>query len=113
MKPFDGLERSGMDAHIFHLSDEIQGVPTLFALAEAVPDILPRAHPELCRAGTFMDRTRAIEAVSAPLEPVREAIVFQDLLHGDGRFDGLEVNELCFGHIYSSSYVVLVNCCGL
>jgi hypothetical protein len=25
--------------------------------------------------------------------------VLKHLLHGDGRLDGFEVNELCFGHI--------------
>jgi hypothetical protein len=34
--------------------------------------------------------------------------MFQDLLHGDGRFDGLEVNELGFGHGISPR----VNCEG-
>ena len=29
----------------------------------------------------------------APLELVQEAVVLKHLLHGDGRFDGLEVNE--------------------
>jgi len=74
-----------------------EGVPeeiaAMLALAEAIPDVFADAHPELRRVAALVDRTRAAQAVAAPLEFVQEAIMFKHLLHGDGRFDGLEVNE--------------------
>ena len=83
-----------MDAHVVHPGDEVEGVAAVLALAETIPDVFADAYPELRRVAAFVDRTRAAQAVCAPLELVQEAIVFKNLLHGDGRFDGLEVNEL-------------------
>jgi hypothetical protein len=39
---------------------------------------------------------RAIEAIRAAFELVEQAIMLEHLLHGNGRLDGLEVNERCF-----------------
>jgi hypothetical protein len=83
-----------MNAHVVHLGDEVEGVAAVFALAETIPDIFADADAELRRVAAFVDRTRAAQAVTAPLELVQEAVVLKHLLHGDGRFDGLEVNEL-------------------
>ena len=66
----------------------------MLAFAETIPDVFADAHPELRRVAAFVDRTRAAQAVSAALELVEEAVVLKHLFHGDGRFDGLEVNEL-------------------
>jgi S1-C subfamily serine protease len=43
--------------------------------------------------GPLVNWTRAAQTVCAPLELVQKAIVFKNLLHGDGRFDSLEVNK--------------------
>ena len=83
-----------MNAHVVHPGDEVEGIAAVFALAETIPDIFADAHPELCRVASLVDRTRAAQTVCAPLERVQETVVFKNLLHGDGRFDGLEVNEL-------------------
>jgi hypothetical protein len=66
----------------------------VLALAETIPDVFADADTELRRVAAFLDRTRAAQTVCAPLEPVQEAIVFKNLLHGEGRFHGFEVNEL-------------------
>jgi len=66
----------------------------VLAFRKAVPDVLADTYPELCRVAAFVDGARAIQAVRAALVLVEDAVVVQDLFHGDGRFDGLEVNEL-------------------
>ena len=93
-EPFDGLQGRRVDAHVFHPGDEVQDVAAVFALAETVPDVFADAHPELRRVAAFVDRTRTVKLSAAPLELVKQAVVLKHLLHGDGRFDGLEVNEL-------------------
>src|SRR6266404_2146406 len=97
-----------MNAYVFHPGDEIQDVAAMFAFAETVPDILADAHPELRRVLAFVDGTRPAQAISASFEPVKQAVMLEHLLHGDGRFDGLEVNKRCFGHGYS--YIGVFNC---
>jgi hypothetical protein len=82
-----------MDADLLHLGDEVEGVSAMLALAEAIPDVFGRANPELRRIRAFVEGTRATKAVPAPLELVEDTVMFQDLLHGDGRFNGLEVNK--------------------
>ena len=82
-----------MDAHVLHPGDEVEDVAAVLALAEAIPDVLADAYPELCRVAAFVDRTRAAQAVCAPLELVQDAVGVEHLLHGDGRFHGFEVNE--------------------
>jgi hypothetical protein len=83
-----------MDAHVVHPCDEVEGVAAVLALAETIPDVFADTDAELRRVAAFVDRTRAAQTVCAPLELVQEAVVFKNLLHGDGRFDGFEVNEL-------------------
>ena len=85
-----------MDAHVIHLGDEVQDIPAVFALAETVPDVLADTDPELRRIAPLVDGTRTIQTVRPALELVEDAVVLQDLFHGNGRFDGFEVNELCF-----------------
>ena len=82
-----------MDADLLNFRDEIERVSAMLALAEAIPDVLAGANAELCRIRALMDGARSVEAVPAPLELVEDTVMFQDLLHGDGRFDGPEVNE--------------------
>ena len=65
----------------------------MLALAETIPDVFAHAYPKLRRVAALVDRARAAQAVCTPLELVQKAIVFKNLLHGDGRFDGLEVNK--------------------
>ena len=67
------------------------------------------AHPELGRVAALVDGARAIEAVRAAFELVEQAIMLKHLLHGDGRFDGLEVNERCFWHNNTPVFVVVMN----
>ena len=74
-------------------SNEVQDVPAMLALAETIPDVLADAHPELRRVAAFVDGTRAIQAVRAAFELIEDAIMLQDLFHGNGRFDGLEINK--------------------
>ena len=83
-----------MNAHVVHPGDEVEGVPAVLALAETIPDAFADADAELRRVAALVDRTRAAQTVCAPLELVQEAVVFKNLLHGDGRFHGFEVNEL-------------------
>ena len=94
IEPFDGFQRRRMDAHVLHLGDEIEDVAAMLAFRKAIPDVLADAHPELRRVAALVDRARPVQAVGAALELVHEAVVLKHLLHGDGRFDGLEVNEL-------------------
>ncbi len=82
-----------MDAHIFHVNDEVEDVPAVLAFAETVPDVFANAHPELCRVAPFVDGARPVQTVGAALELVHETVVLKHPFHGDDRFDGLEVNE--------------------
>ena len=82
-----------MNAHVLHPGDEVEGVPAVLALAETVPDIFADADPELRRVAALVDGTRPAQAVGAPFELVQDPVDVKHLLHGDGRFDGLEVNE--------------------
>ena len=93
MEPFNGFERRRMNAHVIHPGDEVEGVAAVLALAETIPNVFADAHPKLRRVAAFVNRTRAAQAVAAPFELVQDAVVLKHLLHGDGRFDGLEVNE--------------------
>jgi hypothetical protein len=79
----------------------------MLAFAETVPDVFAQTHPELRRIAAFVDGTRTIEAVSAPFELVEKFIVLKDLLHGDGRFDGPEIDKQLLWHSFP---VVMVNC---
>jgi hypothetical protein len=54
----------------------------------------PVVPPGLLRFAAPVDRARAVQAIGSTLELVHEAIMLKDLFHGDGRFDGPEVNEL-------------------
>ena len=69
-----------MDGHVFHPADEVERVPAMLALAEAVPDVLARVYPELRRVRALVDGARAAEAVPAPLESVEDAVVLKHLL---------------------------------
>jgi len=82
-----------VNAHVFHPGDEVEDVPAVLALAETIPDVFAYAYPKLRRVAAFVNWTRAAQAVAAPLELVQDAVVLKDLFHGDGRLDGLEVNE--------------------
>jgi hypothetical protein len=82
-----------VDAHVFHLGDEVEDIAAATAFAETVPDVLADTDPELCRVAAFMDGAWTAEAVRATFEFVQNAVMLQDLFHGDGRFDGFEVNE--------------------
>src|ERR1051325_4759952 len=93
MKPFNGLESRCVNGDVLHPSNKVERVAAMLAFTETVPDVFTDAHPELRRIAAFVDRTRPTQAVSAPFEPVQETVVLQHLLHGDGRFHGLEVNE--------------------
>jgi hypothetical protein len=94
MKPLNGFVGCGENAHVVHPGNEVQDVATVLAFAEAIPDVFADAHPELRRVAAFVNGTRTAQAVGAPFELVEDAIVLKHLFHGDGRFDGLEVNEL-------------------
>src|SRR5205807_737289 len=93
MKPLDRLKGRRVDADLFHLGNEVENVAAALAFAETVPDIFADAHPKLGGIGSPMNGTRPAQAVSGFLEPVSETVVLQHLLHRDGRFYGLEVNE--------------------
>ena len=88
-----------MDANFFHCGNEVEGIAAAFALAETIPDIFGATDAELGRVAALVDGTRPVQAVGAALELVHEAIMLKDLFHGDGRFDGPEVNERIFCHI--------------
>ena len=94
MEPFDGFQGRRVDAHVLHLGDEIEDIPAMLAFRKAVPNILADAHSKLRRIAASVDGARAVQAVGSTLELVHEAIMLKDLFHGDGRFDGPEVNEL-------------------
>jgi len=93
LKPLDGFDRRRVDAHVFHSCDEVERVAAVLAFAEAVPEVFADGDPKLCGIVPFVDRTRPTEAVSAAFERVQETVMVEDLFHGDGRFDGFEVNE--------------------
>jgi hypothetical protein len=60
-----------------------------------------------------VDWAWSAQAISGFFEAVEKAVMLQDFLHTDGRFDGLEVNEQGFGHSYSCvGYLVVKNQCG-
>src|SRR5437667_12065255 len=92
-EPFHGFESRRMKAHAFHERDEVEDVAAPFAFAEAVPDIFAYAHPELSRVLAFMNWAPPAQAISGFLEPVKPTSMLEHLLRGDGRFDGLEVDE--------------------
>lgn len=94
MKPLDGFDCRRVNAHILHPCDEVQGVAAMFALAETIPCVFADADTELSRIAAFVDRAWTAQPVSAPFEFVQETVMIEHLLHGDGRFDGSEVNEL-------------------
>src|ERR1035437_7299408 len=99
MKPFNGLVSCCENAHVVHPGNEVQDIAAMLAFAETIPNVFADTHPELGRVAALVDRTRAAQAVAAALELFQDAVMLKHLFHGDGRFDGLEVNELCFGHI--------------
>ena len=70
----------------------------MFALTEAVPDVLFSFDPELGWVGAFMDRAWAGQVVSAVFEGAKHAIVLQHLFHGDPGTDVPEINERFLGH---------------
>jgi hypothetical protein len=82
-----------MNTHVIHPGDEVEDIAAVLALAKTIPNIFAYAYPKLRRVVPFVDWTRAAQAICAPLELVQDAVVLKHLLHGDGRFDGLEVNE--------------------
>ena len=94
VEPFDGFERRRMDAHVFHLGDEVENVAAVLALAETIPDVFADADAELRRVAAFVNRAWTTQTIRAALELVEDAVMLQDLFHGDGRLDSLEVNEL-------------------
>jgi hypothetical protein len=99
-----------VNAHAVHSGNEVQGVAAVFAFAEAIPDVFGETHPKLRGVLAFVNGTRPAQAVSAPFELVKQAVVLKHLLHGDGRFDGLEVNELCFGHSFTPVFICGEHC---
>src|ERR1035437_3469734 len=99
MKPLNGFVGCGEDAHVVHPGNEVQDVATVLAFAEAIPDVFADADAKLRRVAAFVNGAGTAQAVGASFELVEDAVVLKHLFHGDGRFDGLEVNELCFGHI--------------
>ena len=82
-----------MDADIFHFGDEVQDVAAVFALAETIPNVFAEADAELRRVAALVNRTGPAEAVLTAFKPVKQTVMLEDLLHVNGRFDGLEVNE--------------------
>ena len=76
------------------MGDEVEDVTAASTLSETIPDVLAQAHPELRRIRAFVNRAGTGEAVTASLELVEQAVVLKHLLHGDGGFYRLEVNEL-------------------
>ena len=98
IEPFDGLDGGAVNAHVFHPRNEIENVAAAFALAETIPDILAQAHPKLGRVLAFVDRTGTAQAVAASFESVEDVIMNEYLLHGQGCFDGPEVDKHLFGH---------------
>ena len=93
MKPVYGSKSSRVDAYAFHSGNEVEHVAALFAFAETVPDIFADADTKLGGIASAVNGARSAQAVSGFLEPVSETVVIEHLLHGDGRFYGLEVNE--------------------
>jgi len=87
-----------MDADTVHAGNEVECVTAVLAFGEAIPDILADTDPKLGRVVAFVNRAGTIQAVSAPFELIPKLVVREHLLHGDGCFDGSEVNELGFGH---------------
>jgi hypothetical protein len=87
-----------MNAHVFHPRNEVEDIAAPFALAETIPDVFAYTDPELSGVLALMDRTASAQAISAPLEPIHEIVMIKHFLHGDGRFDGLEVNKRVSGH---------------
>ena len=96
-----------MNAHVVHTGDEVEGVAAMLAGAETIPDVLGGADAELRGVAPFVDRARPIQAFAGAFELVQNVVVAQQLFHGDGRFDGLEVNELGFCH--NNTPVVVMN----
>ena len=93
VEPFNGLESRGVNAHVLDSADEVEDIASTVTFTETVPDIFTDTHAELCRVLPSMDRAGATKAISTLFEALKEAIMLEDLLHGDGRFDGLEVNK--------------------
>jgi hypothetical protein len=82
-----------MNAYILHPGDEIEDIAAAVAVTETVPYILTEAYTKLRGIAAFVNGTGATQAISASFEFVGETIVSKDLLHGYGRFHGLEVNK--------------------
>jgi hypothetical protein len=70
----------------------------MFTFAETVPDVFADTYPELIGTIAPVDGAGTVKAVAGSFEPIQQAVMNEHLLHGDGRFDGPEVNERCFGH---------------
>jgi NAD(P)-dependent dehydrogenase (short-subunit alcohol dehydrogenase family) len=87
-----------VNVHILHPRYEVENITAAFTLTETVPDIFAHAHPELGRVLALVNGAGTAQAIPAPFEPVEDIIVDEHLLHGNGRFDGPEVNEHVFGH---------------
>src|ERR1043166_1078244 len=92
-EPFNGLQSCRVDGHVLHPGNEVQDIAALLAVAETVPDVFTDTDPELCRVRAFVNRTRPTQAVSASFELVKQTVMLEQLIHGDGRFDGLEVHK--------------------
>jgi hypothetical protein len=92
-KPIDGFHSGSVNAHVFHFGNEVQNVAAMVTFAETVPDILAHTDSELRRIAAFVDRAGTAQAVSAPFESVEKTVMLEQLLHGDGRFNGLEINK--------------------
>ena len=93
-----------MDGKIFHPANEVEGVATVLAFTETIPDVLFEIDAELCFVGAFMDRARAGQGMATAFEGIEQSVLCQHLLHGDPGTDVPEIDErfLFLGHEYLS-----------
>src|SRR5688572_5014067 len=85
-KPILNQERSLSNFDAFLAADKIDDAPSLVTVPEANPAISGNAHAELASVVTGMQRTGSAQTVSASMQPVRQAVMLQDLNHGDRSF---------------------------
>src|SRR5688572_23751265 len=110
VEPLDGKVCGFVDADALFLRNEVEDVAATLTFAEAFPAIFAQRDAKLRRVVAFVQGTAARKAVvAADAEFLLETVMLKDLLHGDRRFDGAEVNEsVSVGHMVSSFVVVWI-----
>lgn len=78
------------------------------SLAETIPAVLADTYAEGSFVFAFVDRASARDAVAVPMHSAHQAVMLQNLKHGDLALDRAKVNEVGFGHDNTPFFKVLV-----